>query len=57
MNMHAAPPSAAYDPHYDPLVSDSPGRNRDYAPTYWIATAGTPPDDDGPLLTLSLIHI
>ena len=51
MNMHAAPPSAAYDPHYDPLVSDSPGRNRDYAPTYWIATAGTPPDDDGPLLT------
>ena len=28
------PPLSAYDPHYDPLVSDGPGRNRDYAPTY-----------------------
>jgi taurine dehydrogenase large subunit len=50
MNMHPAAPVAAYDPHYDPLVSDSPGRNRDYAPTYWIATAGTPPDSDGPIV-------
>jgi glycine/D-amino acid oxidase-like deaminating enzyme len=49
MNMHAAPPPAAYDPHYDPLVSESPGRNRHYAPTYWIATAGTPPESDGPV--------
>ncbi|MGJ4943840.1 NAD(P)/FAD-dependent oxidoreductase [Bradyrhizobium sp. HKCCYLS1011] len=48
MNMHAAPP-APYDPHYDPLVSDGPGRNRQYAPTYWIATAGTPPESDGPV--------
>ena len=23
------PPLAAYDPHYDPLVSDGPGCNRD----------------------------
>lgn len=48
MNMHSLP-AAAYDPHYDPLVSDGPGRNRDYAPTYWIATAGKPPESDGPI--------
>ncbi|WP_315831303.1 FAD-binding oxidoreductase [Bradyrhizobium prioriisuperbiae] len=41
--------AAAYDPHYDPLVSDGPGRNREYAPTYWLATAGEPPQDDGPI--------
>jgi glycine/D-amino acid oxidase-like deaminating enzyme len=40
---------APYDPAYDPLVSDGPGRNRDYAPTYWAATAGVAPDDDGPV--------
>jgi taurine dehydrogenase large subunit len=40
---------APYDPHYDPLVSPGPGSNRDYAPTYWAATAGPAPDDDGPL--------
>jgi len=40
---------AAYDPAYDPLVSDGPGRNRDYAPTWWAASAGLPPDDDGPV--------
>jgi taurine dehydrogenase large subunit len=40
---------APYDQHYDPLVSSGPGTNRDYAPTYWAATAGTPPDDDGPI--------
>ncbi|WP_128923886.1 NAD(P)/FAD-dependent oxidoreductase [Bradyrhizobium guangxiense] len=50
MNVHAALPSAAYDPHYDPLVSEGPGRNRQYAPTYWIASAGTPPEDDGPIV-------
>ncbi|WP_213775959.1 FAD-binding oxidoreductase [Bradyrhizobium sp. dw_78] len=49
MNMHPGAPAAAYDPHYDPLVSESPGRNRDYAPTYWIATAGVPPQTDGPI--------
>ena len=38
-----------YDSHYDPLVSPGPGCNRDYAPTYWAATAGPPPDDDGPI--------
>ena len=42
-------PTAAYDPHYDPLVAPHPGRGHDYAPTYWVASAGTPPDDDGPI--------
>ena len=40
---------AAYDPHYDPLVSSGPGLYRDYAPTYWAATAGPAPEDDGPV--------
>jgi glycine/D-amino acid oxidase-like deaminating enzyme len=40
---------AMYDPKYDPLVSSGPGQGQDYAPTYWAATAGAPPDDDGPL--------
>ena len=42
-------PSASYDPRYDPLVDAGPGHNRDYAPTYWIGTAGPPPEDDGPI--------
>ena len=41
--------SAAYDAHYDPLTARSLGRGSDYAPTYWIATAGQPPEDDGPV--------
>jgi glycine/D-amino acid oxidase-like deaminating enzyme len=46
------PPAAGgtpYDPHYDPLTSPTPGQGRAYAPTYWIATAGPPPADDGPV--------
>lgn len=46
-------PSAArrepYDPAYDPVHAASPGAGKDYAPTYWIGTAGSPPDDDGPI--------
>lgn len=42
-------PKASYDPHYDPLVDRGPGHNRDYAPTYWIGSAGPPPQDDGPI--------
>ncbi len=42
-------PKASYDPHYDPIVDAGPGHNRDYAPTYWIGTAGPPPADDGPI--------
>jgi len=46
----AAPtaPVTAYNPTYDPLVSP-PGQGQDYAPTYWVATAGEPPEDDGPV--------
>ncbi|WP_227368805.1 NAD(P)/FAD-dependent oxidoreductase [Halomonas sp. M20] len=42
-------PSQPYDPAYDPLKSATPGQGRDYAPTYWIGTAGEPPEDDGPV--------
>src|ERR1700710_342575 len=38
-----------YAPRYDPLVAANPGTGRDYAPTYWVASAGTPPEDDGPI--------
>lgn len=41
--------SAAYDAHYDPMTARTLGRGSDYAPTYWIATAGQPPEDDGPV--------
>lgn len=41
--------SAAYDGLYDPLTARTLGRGSDYAPTYWIATAGQPPEDDGPV--------
>jgi len=41
--------SSPYDPRYDPLVAATPGTGRDYAPTYWVASAGTPPQDDGPI--------
>lgn len=42
-------PKSSYDPRYDPLIDRGPGHNRDYAPTYWVGTAGTPPEDDGPI--------
>ncbi|NAW35377.1 FAD-dependent oxidoreductase [Halomonas alimentaria] len=42
-------PSQPYDPAYDPLKSATPGAGRDYAPTYWVGTAGEPPADDGPI--------
>jgi glycine/D-amino acid oxidase-like deaminating enzyme len=41
--------SAAYDPRYDPLVAATPGHGQDYPPTYWAASAGPPPEDDGPV--------
>ena len=46
---HRPSAAAAYDPTYDPLTSPGPGRGLDYAPTYWAATAGSPPADDGPV--------
>ena len=51
MNMN--PPSLGaqqpYDPRYDPLVARHPGQGMDYAPTYWVASAGAAPADDGPV--------
>lgn len=39
-----------YDPIYDPLTHSTPGHGSGYAPTYWLGTAGPPPEDDGPVL-------
>lgn len=39
----------AYNPLYDPMTAKSPGPKSDYAPTYWIDTAGPAPEDDGPV--------
>lgn len=50
INKRHLKPLSAYDPQYDPLVAPNPGHGRDYAPTYWVATAGEPPEDDGPIL-------
>ena len=36
-----------YNPKFDPVTDKEPGRGSDYAPTYWIATSGVPPEDDG----------
>ncbi len=51
MEMRQPRPSelGPYDPTYDPLLAPNPGRGRAYAPTYWVASAGVPPDDDGPI--------
>lgn len=38
-----------YDPLYDPMKARELGPNSDYAPTYWIGTAGPAPEDDGPV--------
>ena len=42
-------PPVAYDPLYDPLTSLDPGSGVDYAPSYWVASAGKPPTTDGPV--------
>ena len=44
-----ATPKKPFDPAYDPVYAAHPGDGKDYAPTYWIATAGAPPVDDGPV--------
>lgn len=51
MDMSTAKPVSRnpYDPRYDPLVAKHPGCGVDYAPTYWVDTAGPPPQDDGPV--------
>ena len=38
-----------YDPQYDPLLARDPGVGRTCALTCWVASAGTPPPDDGPV--------
>lgn len=40
-----------YDPRYDPLVARDPGTGRAYAPSWWVASAGPAPADDGPVQT------
>ncbi|KOF20789.1 FAD-dependent oxidoreductase [Ensifer adhaerens] len=47
--VRTARPSKPFDPAYDPNRAANPGDGKDYAPTYWIATAGPPPADDGPI--------
>jgi glycine/D-amino acid oxidase-like deaminating enzyme len=39
----------AYNALHDPLVDRSVGAGMAYAPTYWVATAGLLPEDDGPI--------
>lgn len=53
MDMHSpnSPVLNPYDPRYDPLVDPDPGHGKDYAPSYWVVTAGRPPADDGPILS------
>lgn len=34
---------------HDPLVRPHPGIGLKHAPSYWVASAGAPPPDDGPL--------
>lgn len=43
------PNSVPFDPFYDPMTDPALGPRSDYAPTYWIGTAGAPPADDGPV--------
>lgn len=38
-----------YNPRFDPLENSSIGAGMAYAPTYWVATAGAAPEDDGPI--------
>lgn len=44
--VHATSP---YNPNFDPVTDPTPGRGCDYAPTYWIDTAGPAPATDGPV--------
>ena len=46
----ATPALNAYNPAHDPLQARDAGHGQEYAPTYWIATAGEPPADDGPVM-------
>lgn len=41
--------SKPFDPMYDPMTARALGPGSDYAPTYWIGTAGPAPEADGPV--------
>ncbi|MDT1064731.1 FAD-binding oxidoreductase [Paracoccus sp. CPCC 101403] len=41
--------SVPFDPLYDPIHAQALGPHSDYAPTYWIGTAGPAPEADGPV--------
>src|SRR5690606_2024762 len=41
--------SVDFDPFYDPMTAPVLGPRSDYAPSYWIGTAGPAPEDDGPV--------
>ena len=45
----SAEPASRYDPNHDPLVATGPGQGQAYAPTWWVASAGAPPEHDGPV--------
>lgn len=51
MNSTSPAPSVLrpYEPTYDPLVARTPGHGNGYSPSYWVASAGSPPEDDGPI--------
>lgn len=49
IDRHGALVRAPYDPLYDPLRARHPGWGVDYAPTYWVDTAGPAPQHDGPI--------
>ncbi|HEX7390035.1 MAG TPA: FAD-binding oxidoreductase [Acidiphilium sp.] len=41
--------SVPYNPLYDPLAATTTASNQNYPPSYWAATAGPQPPDDGPV--------
>lgn len=46
----ATPGNRRYDPKGDPLKTRAcPGQGQEYAPTYWVDSAGPAPADDGPI--------
>ncbi len=39
----------AFKSTYDPLYDETPGEGSAYSPSYWVADAGRPPANDGPV--------
>lgn len=46
-----------YNPSFDPLVDQGVGQAMAYAPTYWVASAGTPPKMMGRFLTILMLML